>query len=59
MGSGRSQLTHLARTRPSAFRFPPPTDKAGDAAVKAAKAGDLELRNVSFSYPLRADMPGA
>jgi hypothetical protein len=33
-------------------------DKAGDAAVLAAKAGDLELRGVSFSYPLRADMPG-
>lgn len=27
----------------------------GDAAVKAAKAGPLELRNVCFSYPLRPD----
>ncbi|KIZ01894.1 hypothetical protein MNEG_6063 [Monoraphidium neglectum] len=35
----------------------PYADKAGDAAVVAAKGGDLELRNVWFSYPLRADLP--
>ena len=32
---------------------------AGAAAVEAARLGDLELRAVSFSYPLRPDMPGA
>ncbi|GBF88247.1 ABC transporter B family protein [Raphidocelis subcapitata] len=35
----------------------PYADKAGDAAVVSAKGGDLELRGVSFSYPLRADLP--
>ena len=33
--------------------------RAGSAAIQAAMAGPLELRNVSFSYPLRPDMPGA
>ena len=32
---------------------------AGAAGVEAARRGDLELRAVSFSYPLRPDMPGA
>lgn len=31
---------------------------ACDAAVKAAKAGGLELRGVSFSYPMRPDIKG-
>jgi len=34
-------------------------DKAGDAAVVAARSGDLELVNVSFSYPVRKEMAGA
>lgn len=38
--------------------FEPYADKAGDAAVQAARTGDLELVNVSFSYPLRKDMAG-
>ena len=37
----------------------PYADKAGEAAVAAAKAGDLELRHVDFAYPVRAEMPGA
>ena len=32
--------------------------RAGPAAIEAAKAGPLELHGVSFSYPLRPDMPG-
>lgn len=36
----------------------PYADKAGDAAVLAAREGDLELMNVSFAYPLRKDMAG-
>jgi hypothetical protein len=31
---------------------------AGDAAIQAARRGNLELRNVSFSYPLRPNMAG-
>lgn len=31
---------------------------AGDAAIQAAKRGNLELRHVSFSYPLRPNMAG-
>lgn len=31
----------------------PYADKAGDAAVLAARRGDLELRDVTFSYPVR------
>ncbi len=31
---------------------------AGDAAVDAARRGDLQLRDVDFSYPLRPEAPG-
>jgi hypothetical protein len=31
---------------------------AGDAAVQAAQRGNLELRHVSFSYPMRPKMAG-
>ena len=30
---------------------------AGNAAVLAAKAGPLELKNINFTYPLRKDRP--
>lgn len=33
-------------------------DKAGDAAVVAARSGDLELCNVMFAYPVRKEMAG-
>ena len=33
--------------------------RAGPAAIEAAKAGPLELKDVFFNYPLRPDMPGA
>lgn len=33
-------------------------DKAGDAAVVAARTGDLELASVSFAYPVRKEMAG-
>ncbi|WIA13363.1 hypothetical protein OEZ85_006944 [Tetradesmus obliquus] len=36
--------------------FEPYADKAGEAAVAAARQGDLELVNVSFSYPVRKEM---
>lgn len=36
----------------------PYADKAGEAAVLAARIGDLELCNVSFSYPVRKEMAG-
>lgn len=32
---------------------------AGDAALKAARKGPLELREVHFSYPLRQNAPGS
>ena len=32
--------------------------RAGPAAIEAAKAGPLELRDVAFSYPLRPGLPG-
>ena len=35
----------------------PYADEAGDAAVVAARRGALEVRDVSFSYPARADAP--
>lgn len=38
--------------------FEPYADKAGDAAVVAARSGDLELCNVMFAYPLRKEMAG-
>jgi hypothetical protein len=38
--------------------FEPYADKAGEAAVAAARQGDLELVNVSFSYPVRKEMAG-
>jgi hypothetical protein len=38
--------------------FEPYADKAGEAAVTAARQGDLELVNVSFSYPVRKEMAG-
>lgn len=38
--------------------FEPYADKAGDAAVRAARTGDLELCHVSFSYPVRKEMAG-
>jgi ATP-binding cassette, subfamily B (MDR/TAP), member 10 len=31
---------------------------AGDAAVQAARAGNLRLQNVSFAYPLRPNSGG-
>jgi hypothetical protein len=31
---------------------------AGDAAIDAARRGDLQLVNVDFSYPLRPEAPG-
>ena len=31
---------------------------AGDAAIQAAQRGNLELRNVCFSYPMRPNMAG-
>lgn len=34
----------------------PYADKAGDAAVEAARRGDLELVDVSFSYPVRPEV---
>ena len=30
---------------------------AGEAAIEAAKRGDLQLRNVNFAYPVRQQMP--
>jgi ATP-binding cassette subfamily B (MDR/TAP) protein 8 len=33
-------------------------DRAGDAAIVAARSGDLELADVSFAYPLRKDFAG-
>jgi len=39
--------------------FEPYADRAGEAAVAAARAGDLELVNVSSSYPVRKEMAGA
>lgn len=36
----------------------PYADKAGDAAVTAARQGDLEIRHVNFAYPVRAEVPG-
>lgn len=42
---------------------PPPAEAygphAGLAAVHAAREGPLELQDVSFTYPLRPNMPGA
>jgi hypothetical protein len=38
--------------------FEPYADKAGDAAVRAARTGDLELCNVMFAYPVRKEMAG-
>jgi ATP-binding cassette subfamily B (MDR/TAP) protein 8 len=38
--------------------FEPYADKAGDAAVVAARSGDLELCNVMFAYPVRKEMAG-
>jgi len=38
--------------------FEPYADKAGDAAVQAARTGDLELSHVSFAYPVRKEMAG-
>lgn len=32
---------------------------AGDAAVAAARRGNLELRGLCFAYPLRPNVPGA
>ena len=31
---------------------------AGDAAVAAARRGNLELRGLQFAYPLRPNVPG-
>ena len=31
---------------------------AGDAAIDAARQGDLQLLHVDFSYPLRPEAPG-
>lgn len=31
---------------------------AGDAAIQAAQRGNLELRNICFSYPMRPKMAG-
>jgi len=35
----------------------PYADRAGDAAVEAARSGRLELRDVHFSYPVRPEVP--
>jgi hypothetical protein len=36
----------------------PYADKAGDAAIRAARWGDLELRDVCFAYPVRKEVAG-
>jgi hypothetical protein len=36
----------------------PYADKAGDAAIVAARWGDLELRDVCFAYPVRKEVAG-
>jgi len=42
----------------AALNVQPYADKAGDAAVAAARQGDLELRTVHFAYPMRRELPG-